>query len=114
MRDHEHGKLHRQSKLIKGVFKSYRTYALLLAILLGFVDILIISGLRPTDHIGELVLPMRMAVLLTIGTIVLTVGTVASFLSALRDRMTQVGGQHEQQRIRAEETDISNARSRAA
>ena len=115
MRDHKDEKPYRQSKSIKDLFKSHGVHALLLAAVLGSMDIVVISGVRPADQISEWIVPLRTAVLLTIGTLVLTVGAVSSFLSSLRrDRTAWAGGEQDREKVAGKETDTPDIRSKAA
>ena len=91
--------------------------ALLLAILLGFGDAAVLSGMRSSYSVSDLAVPMRIAMLLTIAAVLLVAGAVASFVSALRQNAL-AGGETEGQDEAlespvAEEIDVFNVRKAA-
>ena len=91
--------------------------ALLLAVLLGYVDAAILSGVKSTYSVTEMAAPVRIAVVLTVAVALLAVGAVASFLSAFRPHAT-VGGEAEgwaqaHEPVSAEEIDVFNVRKAA-
>ena len=115
-RDYEdEGSLARSSKhqlMLAGVG------ALTLAILLGTIDTAVLSGLKSASSVSDMIIPMRVAALLTVGVVLLVIGAVASFAGALRrgatvqvaaDGLEQVG-----EPVIAEEIDVFNVRSTAA
>ena len=90
---------------------------LMLAILLGFVDAVVLSGLRPDGSVSEMTVPVRVAALLSIGTVMLAIGAAASFLSAFRQSATpQIGAEGPKQAhepLVVEEIDVFNVRRAA-
>ena len=113
--DHENG--YRQSILTSHHSKLAGAVALLLAILLSFMDIYVFSGLRQANGTSEMIVPIRVAALVTLGAVLSAIGAVAFFLNGLRQgRIVQDGGDEEQppEPVVAEEIDVFNVRSKAA
>lgn len=117
MNSYDNGNAYRQAKP-----SNYRPWAvgagaLLLAILLGYVDAAVLSGVRSSYGVSDMVVPMRVAALLTVAVALLAIGAVASFLSAFRQSATaevEAEGQEQaHEPLVAEEIDVFNVRKAA-
>ena len=92
--------------------------AAVLAILLGTIDTAVLSGLKTAISVSDMIIPIRLTALLTVGVVLLVIGAVASFASALRRGATvQIaaeGPEQGREAVVAEEVDVFNVRSTAA
>ena len=92
--------------------------AVMLAILLGTIDTAVLSGLKSASSVSDMIIPIRLASLLTVGVVLLVIGAVASFASALRRGATvqiaEEGPEQVGEAVVAEEIDVFNVRSTAA
>jgi len=90
--------------------------ALLAAAVLGVADVAALSRVGSTTDVAQWTAPLRLAVLLTIGMVALTVGGLVSLVRGVtRDAEPQAQEEEkEPEAIGAEELDIFNVRSKAA
>ena len=115
MNSYDNGNAYRQAKPSNYPRWAVGAGALLLAILLGYVDAAVLSGEKSSYGVSDMVVPMRVAALLTVAVVLLAVGAVASFLSAFRQNATAQPGVEGQdgEPLGPEEIDVFNVRKAA-
>lgn len=105
----------RDSGAFSGPSKLNGLLALLAAAVLGIAGLAALSKVGSTADVAQWTAPLRLAVLLTVGMVVLTVGGLVSLVRGFTRHATPDAQEEmKPEAIQPEELDIFNVRSKAA